>query len=137
MPRILGYRHAADRIRKSRRMLILAGRDIVILRPPRICVMSVSLVMFMILHGRISMSAAGYGGTGKLKTVTLLGRSRLEARGHSAPIWKVDFDDQYHTRSYISADEGRILERRNDTWRWFDLFWMLHTMDYAERDNFQ
>lgn len=82
------------------------------------------------------VAAAGYDGTGKPKTVTLLSSPTLEARGHSIPMWKVDFDDRYRTSFYISADEGRILERRNDTWRWFDLFWMLHTMDYAERDNF-
>jgi len=26
--------------------------------------------------------------------------------------------------------------RRNDRWRLFDLFWMLHVMDYQGRDNF-
>ena len=26
--------------------------------------------------------------------------------------------------------------RRNDRWRVFDFFWMLHVMDYRERENF-
>ena len=36
---------------------------------------------------------------------------------------------------YISATTGSVLERRNDTWRWWDFFWMLHIMDYDEREN--
>jgi hypothetical protein len=81
-------------------------------------------------------AAAGYSGTGKLRAVTLLHEANVEVRGHSMPVWKVEFDDSQRTRFYLSADEGRILERRNDTWRLFDFFWMLHTMDYVGRDNF-
>jgi Na(+)-translocating NADH:ubiquinone oxidoreductase F subunit len=33
-------------------------------------------------------------------------------------------------------EDGSILERRNDTWRLFDVFWMLHIMDYQGRENF-
>ncbi|MFT6661534.1 MAG: exosortase/archaeosortase [Maricaulis maris] len=29
-----------------------------------------------------------------------------------------------------------VTARRNDTWRVFDFFWMLHIMDYEERENF-
>ena len=29
-----------------------------------------------------------------------------------------------------------VTARRNDRWRWFDRFWMLHVMDYEGRDNF-
>ena len=28
------------------------------------------------------------------------------------------------------------MARRNDDWRFFDFFWMLHIMDYQERENF-
>jgi len=28
------------------------------------------------------------------------------------------------------------MARRNDDWRFFDFFWMLHIMDYEERENF-
>ena len=37
---------------------------------------------------------------------------------------------------YFSADDGQLAEKRNSTWRLFDFFWMLHTMDYKSRDNF-
>jgi hypothetical protein len=29
-----------------------------------------------------------------------------------------------------------VLERRNETWRWWDFFWMLHNIDYAKRTSF-
>jgi uncharacterized iron-regulated membrane protein len=60
----------------------------------------------------------------------------LETRKHDGAMWRVEADDDYDTTLYISAADGRILERRTDTWRLFDFFWMLHTMDYRGRDNF-
>ena len=72
----------------------------------------------------------------------LLGRpvwmdtANLEARKHRGPMWRVDAADAFATSLYISAQDGRVLERRNDTWRLFDFFWMLHTMDYRGRDDF-
>ena len=77
-----------------------------------------------------------YFGDGSIGAVTLMEEPTLEARDHPLPLWRVDFNDARHTRYYIGIDEGRILERRNDTWALFDIFWMLHTMDYAGRDDF-
>src|SRR3546814_16302027 len=37
---------------------------------------------------------------------------------------------------YVSGQDGRVLERRNDTWRIFDFVWMLHIMDYTGRQDF-
>jgi len=79
---------------------------------------------------------SGYFGDGKIADVTLLTTPTLEARGHALPLWRVAFDDERRTTYYIGADEGRIVERRNDAWRVFDVFWMLHTMDYSGRDDF-
>jgi Na+-transporting NADH:ubiquinone oxidoreductase subunit F len=78
----------------------------------------------------------GYFGAGAIRSATLVQEPTLEAREHPVPIWRIDFDDARHTRYYVGADEGRIVERRNDLWGWFDLFWMLHTMDYVGRDDF-
>jgi uncharacterized iron-regulated membrane protein len=59
----------------------------------------------------------------------------LETRD-SASTWDARFDDEQATTFYFSADDGRLVETRNSTWRLFDFFWMLHTMDYRGRDNF-
>jgi len=60
----------------------------------------------------------------------------LAVREHSLPIWKVDFSDEAKSSYFVSATTGEVLERRNETWRWWDFFWMLHNMDYAERTSF-
>ena len=45
-------------------------------------------------------------------------------------------NDPDGTRIYVSPETGRVLARRNDYWRVFDFFWMLHIMDYDEREDF-
>lgn len=60
----------------------------------------------------------------------------LAVREHELPIWRVDFRDGQHSSYYVSGTNGAVLERRNDSWRWWDFFWMLHNMDYAERTSF-
>lgn len=59
-----------------------------------------------------------------------------EYRGHSLPAYRVTFDDPLGTRLYVSIERGTVTARRNDRWRWFDFLWMLHTMDYQDRDDF-
>jgi len=60
----------------------------------------------------------------------------LEYRGGPLPAWRVDLDHAKQPHVYIDARTGRIVARRNQSWRIFDFFWMLHTMDYTGRDNF-
>lgn len=70
------------------------------------------------------------------KQVTPLGELTLAVREHELPIWQVDFADESRSSYYVSGTTGELLERRNDTWRWWDFFWMLHNMDYAKRTSF-
>jgi Na+-transporting NADH:ubiquinone oxidoreductase subunit F len=58
-----------------------------------------------------------------------------EARGQGL-VWQAAFADEGATSFYFSASDGRLVASRNDTWRVFDFFWMLHTMDYRTRDDF-
>ena len=60
----------------------------------------------------------------------------LAVREHKLPIWQADFADEKHSSYYVSGTTGAVLERRNDSWRWWDFFWMLHNMDYADRTSF-
>ncbi len=59
-----------------------------------------------------------------------------EYRGRPLPAWRVRFAHDSRTHVYVSADEGTIVTHRNRGWRIFDALWMLHTMDYAGRDDF-
>lgn len=83
-----------------------------------------------------AIAAADYLGDGRASAPELLRESTLEARGHAGPIWRVVFSDDDTTTLYVSGQDGRILERRNDTWRLFDIVWMLHIMDYTGRQDF-
>ncbi len=76
-----------------------------------------------------------YVGEGEIARAALISFPPKEYRGER-PVWRVDFDDRLHTRLYISPSNGEVLARRNDAWRFYDFFWMLHIMDYEERENF-
>ena len=76
-----------------------------------------------------------YQGEGRLVGVQYLAESTLETREAGA-TWRATFDDPDGTSLYFSADDGALVAARSDTWRVFDFFWMLHTMDYAGRDDF-
>lgn len=59
-----------------------------------------------------------------------------EYREQPLPAWRVDFDHPTGTRVYVAAHEGVVVRHRNARWRIFDFLWMLHTMDYVSRDDF-
>jgi len=56
--------------------------------------------------------------------------------GRPGPVWQVLFEDGEGTRTYISPATGEVVTHRNDRWRLFDFLWMLHIMDYDEREDF-
>lgn len=62
--------------------------------------------------------------------------SHSEYRGKELPAYRVVMDHPTDTAIYVSAERGVVTTRRNNQWRRFDFFWMLHTMDYQGRDNF-
>lgn len=93
-----------------------------------------SVVVTPVLARRVAEAA--YAGTRKAKAVAPLAELELAVRAHELPIWRVDFADAENSSFYVSATTGKLLERRNDTWRTWDFFWMLHNMDYVNRTSF-
>lgn len=59
-----------------------------------------------------------------------------EYRNKPLPAWAVQLGGEVNSTVYISAEWGTVQSFRNNSWRIFDFLWMLHTMDYEERDNF-
>nr|WP_299387034.1 hypothetical protein [Allomuricauda sp.] len=59
-----------------------------------------------------------------------------EYRGRPLPAYAISFAQPANTTIYVSKDYGNIQTFRSNQWRAFDFFWMLHTMDYQGRDNF-
>jgi uncharacterized iron-regulated membrane protein len=54
----------------------------------------------------------------------------------SGAAWRVSFEGEEAVDLYLDPWTGDLLARRTDRWRLFDFFWMLHIMDYGERENF-
>lgn len=83
-----------------------------------------------------AIASAAHPSAAAVSTVRPLRELNLAVREHQLPVWQVDFRDAANSSYYVSGTTGELLERRNDTWRWWDFFWMLHNMDYAERTSF-
>ena len=70
----------------------------------------------------------------------ITGVELIEEKGgeykHPVPAWRVGFDNWKRTHVYVHANTGLVTARRNSVWRGFDFLWMLHILDFKERDNF-
>jgi uncharacterized iron-regulated membrane protein len=67
---------------------------------------------------------------------TLSGEPPSEFRGGKMPVHRVVLDHPKAPHVYVSPETGDVLARRSALWRFYDFFWMLHIMDYRERENF-
>jgi Na+-transporting NADH:ubiquinone oxidoreductase subunit F len=91
---------------------------------------------FVVDEARVRrLAASHYRGSGRLVATRFHAGPTLETRD-AAATWQADFDDAAGTRLYFSADDGSLAAVRTDAWRLKDIFWMLHTMDYRGRDDF-
>ena len=76
-----------------------------------------------------------FTGNGSIVGAELTRERSTEYRG-ALPVWRMQFDDVRETAIYVSPATGQVVARRNDIWRLYDFFWMLHIMDYRERVDF-
>lgn len=56
--------------------------------------------------------------------------------GGRGNLWRVRFDDALATRIYLNGRTGEFVTSRNEAWVWYDFFWRLHIMDYAQGEDF-
>lgn len=79
---------------------------------------------------------AGYAGRAPVAEVTRVDPNAipLDFR-RDDPAWRIRFADREGTIFYVGAETGEVLARRTDHWRWFDLMWGLHIMDWRGREN--
>jgi uncharacterized iron-regulated membrane protein len=59
-----------------------------------------------------------------------------EYREKPLPAWAVSFKHPESVTAYVGANDGQVHAVRTNSWRAFDFLWMLHTMDFSGRDNF-
>ncbi|MCF6441531.1 hypothetical protein L1077_19015 [Pseudoalteromonas luteoviolacea] len=78
---------------------------------------------------------AHYLGEAQIAHATFLVEGPREVQ-YRKNIWQVVFADSVSTTIYLNGDSGQVITVRSTIWRIFDFFWMLHIMDYDERDDF-
>ncbi len=74
---------------------------------------------------------SGSGGVIRAELITENPPSELSRR--VLPAWRVDFDDFASPSIYISAQTGKLVTKRHELWRIFDLMFSLHVMDYEDQ----
>lgn len=85
---------------------------------------------------QINAIATGiYTGTERIRSIELIDTIPGEIRGRAPPLWRVEFDHWNKPTFYLSPVTGELVSRRHELWRAFDFLWMLHIMDYKEREN--
>ena len=77
------------------------------------------------------------GTTGTIADIKLIQTvaADSEYRGRELPAWQVRIEEE-DAHFYVGAGSGNLQAVRTNAWRWFDLLWALHIMDYENRDNF-
>ena len=76
-----------------------------------------------------------YTGIEEIASVALITQIPGEIRGRKPPLWRVEFAHWNKPTLYFSPTTGELVSRRHELWRVFDFVWMLHIMDYGEREN--
>ena len=82
-----------------------------------------------------SIARARYRGDERLIELTLITEIPGEIRGRKPPLWRAQFSGWNKPTLYIAPATGELVSRRHELWRVFDFVWMLHIMDYDEREN--
>ncbi|MFN0014822.1 MAG: PepSY domain-containing protein [Saprospiraceae bacterium] len=85
----------------------------------------------------VEMAKAAFNGSSDIQKVEYLTRvnGHHEFRDDPLPAYAVTFRHPTNTTVYVSTERGTVQKFRNDKWRIFDFLWMLHTMDYRNRDD--
>ena len=82
-----------------------------------------------------AIATATYTGSEPIASTQLITDIPGEIRGRKPPLWRVEFDHWNRPTLYFSPVTGELVSRRHELWRIFDFVWMLHIMDYDEREN--
>lgn len=82
------------------------------------------------------LAVARFSGSEAPASVTYVAEPTLETRDLPLPVWRVEFADADRHALLVSAETGEVLAAKNDTWRLWDVAWMLHIMDYDDRQSF-
>lgn len=77
-----------------------------------------------------------YQGSAEIDKIQRLQQAPFEVRHLATPLWQVQFADEEGSSFYLEEYTGKLLSVRTNNWRVFDFVWMLHIMDYEDREDF-
>jgi len=85
----------------------------------------------------VAVAQQGFAGPSAVEQVEYLTTTNghHEYREKPLPAYAVTFRQPAHATVYVAAGMGTVQTVRTDSWRIFDVLWMLHTMDYEGRDD--
>lgn len=76
-----------------------------------------------------------YNGNGDVTDTELITENPpIELSRRALPAWRVNFDDFGNPSIYVSVQTGKLVGKRHEFWRIFDLMFSLHVMDYEDED---
>jgi hypothetical protein len=86
----------------------------------------------------IEVAKKHFNGNEKIKLVEYITTTNAhhEYRENPLPAYAVTFNNKAETTVYVSTELGTVQKFRNNKWRIFDFLWMMHTMNYEDRDKF-
>lgn len=86
----------------------------------------------------VEIATLRFNGEPKIKSVEYLTTTNKhhEYRESPLPAYAVTFEYPLETTVYVASELGTVQKFRNSKWRVFDFLYMMHTMDYESRDNF-
>lgn len=85
----------------------------------------------------VSVAASHFTGAPEVSRVEYLTAvsKHHEYRDNPLPAYAITFNHPSGTTVYVASELGTVQKFRNSKWRVFDFLWMMHTMDYQQRDN--
>lgn len=63
----------------------------------------------------------------------MIEKESIEYKGE-LPAYKINYNDGLNL--YIGARSGELITRRSNLWRFYDILWALHIMDWKNHDSF-
>ncbi len=82
-----------------------------------------------------TVALADYAGSGNITSIRRVEKGPVEVR-FEGPFWRIEFDQPANYALWVDPQIGQVRAHRSSLWRFYDFFWMLHIMDYGERENF-
>ncbi|MFT5450958.1 MAG: Na+-transporting NADH:ubiquinone oxidoreductase subunit F [Enterobacterales bacterium] len=83
-----------------------------------------------------SLAQRSYSGPGNLLSAIKMSPPISDFVKEKNTVWQMNFDDDLNTSVYIDASSGRLVGHSNDDKRLFEIFLMLHFMDYGSNGSF-